>query len=368
MKIYLDSIKTVLPKFTEEKLRIHFQDAGVDSIDLVTIRVEFEKILGSRIPDKEWLDFVCIGQAIDFCVTNSSAGLEVAKTVKAKSTKLSIVINMPQMALGALSENWLFKEIGGIHWDKICDGLGKSSFDLKDDLGNRLYATFVRIRLVCSENLRAFKENEVLDIDGKIKRFGESMYFSDLGLVSSNQSIDAELMTTFSIRNSTDNTQLAKSQPVEGSNTVEQFSVLPDFGNDYRLLKKGELIALKYNDLEFVIKDTPIFETEYELNPYYDLNGVSLLYFAAYPIINDVCEARYFNNNLELDGRWEQTYYTAYKDMFYFSNCNIDETIIYRLTDQQELSNGSIMVQSVLLRKSDMAIMAKVFTIKSKGN
>ena len=55
---------------------------------------------------------------------------------------------MPQMALEALSENWFFKELGDIHWELICKGLNTKSFDLKNDTDDRLYATFVRIRII----------------------------------------------------------------------------------------------------------------------------------------------------------------------------------------------------------------------------
>lgn len=367
MQIYLTKLKTFIPAFVEADLNVSYIDAGVDSIDLVAIRVEFESISGNKIPDKEWLNFKTIGEIINFCKLLNTKQEVFEQNKQNESTSHSVIINMPQMALEGLSENWLFKEIGGFHWDKICDGLNESSFNLKDDLGNRLYATFVRIRIVCSQHLKVFKENETIDITGNIKRFGESMYFSNLDIDSSKKSITSELMTTFSIRDASDNTKLAKSQPADVINEIEQYNSFPSFGNEYRLMKKGELKTLQYKNIRFNISDSLLFETEYELNPYYDLNGVNLLYFAAYPIINDVCEAKYFNAYFELDGRWEQTYYTSYKDVFYFANCNIAETILYRMTECKQQQDGSYVIQSVLLRKSDLTIMAKVFTIKSKA-
>ena len=89
-------------------------------------------------------------------------------------------INMPQMAVEALSENWLFKALGDAHWEMLCNGLDTKSFDLKNDTGDRLYATFVRIRLHCSGNLRSFKENQKLGLSGDMNRYGNSVYFSCL--------------------------------------------------------------------------------------------------------------------------------------------------------------------------------------------
>ncbi len=45
---------------------------------------------------------------------------------------------MPQMAIGALSENWLFKEIGGRHWQMLCEGVNTNSDEIKDEEGNQL--------------------------------------------------------------------------------------------------------------------------------------------------------------------------------------------------------------------------------------
>jgi probable biosynthetic protein (TIGR04098 family) len=367
MQVYLNRILSFIPEFKESDMNEPFRDARIDSIDLVAIRVEFESILGKKIPDEEWLKFESVSEIINYCLLNKPVQRKLSNELTRESTHKSVVINMPQMALEALSENWLFKEIGGFHWDKICDGLNESSFNLKDDIGNRLYATFVRIRLVCNKNLKAFNENEILNFDGQIKRFGESMYFSNLKIESNEEKITAELMTTFSIRNATDNTKLAKSQPSGVKNQIEQFSSFPNFGNEYRLMKKGELESFSYKNFQFDITDSILFEIEYELNPYYDLNGVNLLYFAAYPIINDICEAKYFNVNLNLEGRWEQTYYTSYKDVFYFSNCNISETIIYQMNYCQKQADDSYIIQSTLFRKSDMVPMAKIFTIKSRA-
>ena len=274
---------------------------------------------------------------------------------------------MPQMALEALSENWFFKELGDIHWELICNGLNTKSFDLKNDTEDRLYATFVRIRMSCSKNLSVFKENKEATIAGSINRFGNSMYFSEIQFESEGDTIKAELMTTFSIRSATDNTKLAKSEPHGVKNEVERLTGLPKFGSEYRLVKKQVLKELIFGDYKFEIDDSrkAVFQTTYELNPFYDLNGVNLLYFAAYPIINDYCEARYFKDILT-EERWEQTYYTSYKDVLYYANCNIEDRIVYKMMSNERLADGSYQISSILERESDGVIIARIFTVKSR--
>ena len=46
----------------------------------------------------------------------------------------------------------------------LCDGLGTDSTNLQNADGNRLYASFVRIRIETQQPLNAFKENEHLQI------------------------------------------------------------------------------------------------------------------------------------------------------------------------------------------------------------
>jgi len=115
----------------------------------------------------------------------------------------------------------------------------------------------------------------------------------------------------------------------------------------------------------FKISETSLFTTVYDLNPYYDLNGVGLLYFAAYPIINSKCEADFFNS-LKPDERWETTYHVIARDVFYYANCNISDKIKYVLHEYQTLDNNVIKITSSLYRISDNTLMAKIFTLKKK--
>jgi probable biosynthetic protein (TIGR04098 family) len=53
---------------------------------------------------------------------------------------------MPQLQWGGLSEHWLLKELGDMHWSLITAGLGTTSDKVTDSAGERLYAAFVRLR------------------------------------------------------------------------------------------------------------------------------------------------------------------------------------------------------------------------------
>ena len=351
-------------ELNHNELNQNFEYLGIESIDLVTARVQIENRLNKRIPDNEWLEFTSIEDIIKFLLKDTS-DQEVSVTKKEiTDLEKEYTINMPQMAIEALSESWLFKESGDNHWEMLCKGLETNSYDLRDSLDNRLYATFVRIRLYIPNALSSFTENLHVKMTGNISRFGESMYFSKIQLGADDAFVEADLMTTFSIRNDSDNKRLTKSQPKPGNNKIEENDELPLFGNEYRLIKKKQLTNLEHQGYKFYITDDFVFETSYELSPYHDLNGVGLLYFAAYPIINDICEARFFND--KKDFRWELEYFTAFKDVLYYGNCNLDDSIVYKLNYFEELDNKTIKNVSSLYRKSDNNLMARIFTIKKR--
>ena len=364
MKNYIQIIQSIIPDFNAEQIALPFKELHIDSIDLVTIRVEFENLIGESISDTQWLNFNSLLEIVNYCQTINNGEASEEHINNRLTEKKKIRINMPQMAIESLSENWLFKEIGDIHWDLLCKGLNTTSLHLKDELENRLYATFVRITISSAIALNQFIENDEIEISSGIKRFGQGMYFSDISINSLAGNLEAKLMTSFSIRNDTDNKKLVKSQPHSSQNLITEHASMPEFGNHYRLIKKGELKEIVLAKHIFPIIDSVIFETIYELNPYYDLNGVGLLYFAAYPIINNVCEAKFFNKSA--DNRWETSYHTMARDILYFANCNIDDRIHYVLHSYEFLGDGQVKINSSLYRDSDNTLMARVFTIKKK--
>ncbi len=364
MNNYFHLLKNALPSIEEGGLNVPVRETGIDSIDLVVIRVTLEKFIGKEIPNGEWNNFKTIQQAIDYCRNNESEDLKITDIVNPVITAREHEINMPQMANSALSENWLFKELGDIHWELLCKGLNTKSGEIKDEEGKRLYATFTRIQISDSP-LFNFKENDYLMFEGQQKRFGLSTYISEISFQKQNQRSRATLMTSFSTRDSIDNSKLFKSQPVSAKNQIPEYPSTPGILNDYRLLRKNLLESFKLNGEEFDLSATHITEIKYNINPFYEINGVGLLYFASYPIISDKCESVYFNSTGNY-GQWESKFYTTDRDIFYFANCNTDDSILFRLNYFEFITGNKVKLFSSLYRNSDMTLMAHIFTIKTR--
>jgi probable biosynthetic protein (TIGR04098 family) len=279
------------------------------------------------------------------------------------------VVNMPQMALTGLSESWLMKEIGDCHWHMLCEDLGLKSNEIFDEFGNRLYATFVRLKFDSCSSLKDYGENDCLDIEGAIQRLGSSLYFSQIDISCNDKSIKCSLATTFSTRDSeTDNTKLTKGVPSGNDDVIINVCEMPKHILDIVKLKKSSIHTIEVSHHTFDLTDDVVFETRYKINPYTDINGVGLLYFAAYPLINDVCELDYFNNKRLSDTHWSLNSATMTRDVFYFANCNIDDIILYRLNSYTMIGKDQIALQSSLYRECDNTLMAKIFTVKQLTN
>jgi probable biosynthetic protein (TIGR04098 family) len=262
----------------------------------------------------------------------------------------SYLLNMPQMALCGLSETWLFKELGDIHWSMITGGLQASTSELEDEAGSRLYATFCRVCIESSAPLSAFSENEEAVCDGEITRYGQGVFFSNIGFTGDNKNIRATIMSSFAKRRMPgSNVNLVKAglPVIPDECPIEKLTELPTFG-------------IEYNDRRNQAPGQPLFERDYKINPYQDINGVGLLYFASYQSISDICELEYIGEG----NRWAEETSTIKRDVYYFANSDINEKLIYRVLHRRDF-DSSVEIESSISRSSDGVVMAYVITRKA---
>ncbi|ANE50633.1 Pnap_2097 family protein [Flavisolibacter tropicus] len=362
MKEYLYIIQKGLPSVTEADLYLPINETNIDSLDIVVIRVALEKHFNHVITDPVWYQFQSLSEAIHYFHNSKSDEITSAASKDIELTDI-VEVRMPQMANSALSENWLMKYLGDVHWLLLSKGLVQSSSQFKDDLGNRLYATFVRINYSLS-SLKKFNENNIINFKGEINRFGNETYLSKILGDSNSNNIDATLMTIFSIRENGGNNEMVKTKPVQCVNHIPEISHTPPFLDDYRLLKKSLLEEYACAFGTFDLSERSIFSCEYDLNPFYDINGVGLLYFASYVAIADKCILNYFkqeNNSINFC----DDYHTVYRDIFYFANCNCNDTISFTLNNLV-IEEKLVKYVCSLSRKSDNKALAKVIAVKEK--
>ena len=338
-------LRQQIPGFSPDQAGSRFGDLGIDSFGLLELLATIERATGAPMSDTAWGEIETPAQLMAYLQRDVVApSSEHGPTLRRR-----YALNMPQMAVGGLSESWLFKELGDAHWSMITAGLDAPSSALCDDQGDRLYAALTRIRIESSAPLRAFEENENVALDARISRYGRSMFFSEVALHGTQKTLKASLMSSFAKRGApTTNTSLVKSQPnIPAGCPIPDLAMLPDFGLGYRLQRGNAL-------------PPALFETTYDIVPYHDINGVGLLYFAAYPTINDICELAFMERNQ----RWAFDSSTLSRDIFYFANADAQDRLLYRVHAKRPIAGG-VAIESSLSRLSDGALMAYLVTHKA---
>ncbi|MEM7792467.1 MAG: LnmK family bifunctional acyltransferase/decarboxylase [Verrucomicrobiota bacterium] len=189
---------------------------------------------------------------------------------------------MPHLLWGGLNENWLLKELGDLHWQQITDALNTPSDQLTDSRGERLYASFVRVQWSGSST-RSFAENEVLSFTSALSRYGSKMFFSDTTGSGASGELSARLLSVFSTRKDSDNTQLAKGNLRGGikSKKVKAHKKLPELAQEY--LAGKSLLFDEQGKVKPEAQPETLYRKAYTIDAYDDINGVGLLYFASYP-------------------------------------------------------------------------------------
>ncbi len=284
-------------------------------------------------------------------------------------------LSMPLMLFGGLSERWLLKESGDVHWNMLCEDLQTPSGELADVQGERLYASFMRVRIEATDHLQTLRENDRLDLSASLSRFGNKRFYSLLEYRSGARRICCTMNTVFTSREA-DNKSLARSRPkVLDASTCHVHAFVPPFGQGYHLVKEAAFTGSRSTPdplvslcgVPFEFGDGDLFSCEYTINPYHDLNGVNLLYFASYPRINDVCERVYVQRLAAERGvaeDWALSAAPLARDVFYYGNADLGDTIVFRLSSCEFLDGNVVKLHSVLTRKHDGFRMADIFTLK----
>lgn len=295
----------------------------------------------------------------------------------AGKTGLQFVVDMPQMALGGLSESWLSRELGNYHWKLMCTDLGETSNNLINADGQRLYGTFTRVAYSLKTQgnapagLTDISECSNGYFDGGLSRYGKSLCFSNINGVIDDLNMSCTAMTTFSSRESKFSNKMVKSSPVRPfSENVILHDAIPKFAKTYldvreTLTKKSDAKSVQFNALSTDITmqlDSCIHVTSHKINPFTDFNGANLLYFSSYHSINDMCEREYINVVDNIDSSRKLS--TTARDIMYFANCDRNDAIAYRLYADEKLEDGGRLLVSTLTNTTTHKLMALICTRK----
>ena len=280
------------------------------------------------------------------------------------------VIHLPQTDATGLSENWLFKHCGEMHWDYLCAAMGVSgvnSKEMRDDAGNRLYPTFLAIRGRYATPLCDVEMDQHFQTTVELNHFGRAFFHSSVAFKNEATRFDLELLTTFVARYRKGLNDLHQSLP--SANRVYNSTPLkspPPLLKLSQQLRHAETTEYDFGGYHFSSSENDLnLQISFEPSPYIDYNGAGLLYFAAYPTIADTLERQLIIRHelMEEAGDWAVRTSTVARDVFYYRNLNLGQRLTATLR-RFDRAGENIILHTVLTAESDGAALADIFTAK----
>src|SRR5258705_2431736 len=111
-------VEREVPGFSMDRAELTFGQLGVDSFAMLELRAAVEHSTDQTIPDPIWVDLETPASLLRHLSEALSTTLPGGNGL---DPRRRYALNMPQMALGGLSEHWLSKEFRDAHWSMITD-------------------------------------------------------------------------------------------------------------------------------------------------------------------------------------------------------------------------------------------------------
>lgn len=339
------AIRAEVPGLPEVGRDLSWQALGLDSFGLVALRAAAEQALGREMTDAEWLtaaspaDLIRLADGAEKAASREAAeGLTIEESVE---------IGMPQMAMGGLSESWLMRTLGDLHWRLIASALGTTPAAIYDCDGKRLVPVFTRIRFASTEPLAVWREGETLRLSASLSRLGAGLFFSRVEAAGeAERRISAELMSSFAARGAEGgNVDLVRGQArITDGCAATVLEEMPPFGLGYQERRRS------------APKERILARSGYEMMPQYDINGLGMLYCAAYPMIAEIAQMR-----VQGGAAWATGTSTMERDVFYFANADAGDGLEWRLHSDP---GGDGLETEASIVRSDGTTIAAIGTRK----
>jgi probable biosynthetic protein (TIGR04098 family) len=280
------------------------------------------------------------------------------------------VIHLPQTDATGLSENWLFKHCGEMHWDYLCAAMGVSGVnaqEMRDDAGKRLYPTFVAIKGRYATPLSMVQMDQHFQTTVELNHFGRAFFHSTVAFGNEEMRFELEMLTTFAARNKNELNDLHQSLPA--ANLVYKSRPLksrPPILKLSQALRHGEATEYDFLGYHFAVSENALgLQMSFEPSPYTDYNGAGLLYFAAYPTIADTIERRLIGKHHLADTTrdWAAQSSTIARDVFYYRNLDLGKALIATLKRFDRVGEN-VILDTLLTDEVDGTPLAEIITAK----
>lgn len=236
------------------------------------------------------------------------------------NARTSYIAGMPQLVYSGLSENWLLKTCGDLHWQQLAKMGGKDLPEFRDAEGNKAYPAFLAVR-VRGAALESVGENDAFSVATQLTRTAGARHFSTHTLTTGDGAGGARLaevsmLSTFICRQrDRDNRSVARAAFVAPAGAASPAEAV-DMGRLAKRCRQGNWDS--YFGLEQA-KHRSSRAVAYLPCPYTDFNGADLLYFANFQAIVDRAEWQW--------QRFSEPPVIAQRDLYFHGNVNLGEEL-----------------------------------------
>ncbi|GLK86013.1 Pnap_2097 family protein [Ancylobacter defluvii] len=246
-------------------------------------------------------------------------------------------LGMPHLVPQGLSESWLLKQLGDVHWQLLAARIGRPASAVEDWEGNRVYAAFRQLRLEAAR-LDLAREDDGLVIRSCLWRLTRTQLISQHALEIGGEAAGlVTLVSAFIRREGGSNRRVCRVE-------VPGLTELPFWG---QLQPEVPPLAEAPGPAE-AFSFTPC--------PPEDFNGAGFLYFPAYVAIAE----RALHAT-----RWKAAADTPVRERTVRFHANLDAgDRIDVATCLLPTATGEARIASALRRASDGVLMAEIVTLR----
>ena len=279
-------------------------------------------------------------------------GTPDALTCRDASMLERIVLGMPHLSLGGLSETWLLKHLGHRHWQLLAVLAGRAVPEFRDAEGNPVYAAFCAVTITGAA-FGTLREHDELSLESRIARISRTQLASLHELRCRGRSVGRVELSSVFVR-----------RGIPGRNRSVARVALDLFPSAVPAPGFGEAAALAARlrsgawdeHFGFARAAGQVYR-EMTINPCpsQDFNGADFLYFAAFQSFVDRAEWEFFNLSISS---------TLDRDLIYHGNVEIGDRVVVQLMGERRCADH-IAHWCRITRQVDGAPLADVFTEKS---
>jgi probable biosynthetic protein (TIGR04099 family) len=276
---------------------------------------------------------------------------------------------MPQLAYSGLSENWLLKECGDLHWQALAAAHGQAHPAFHDQSGASAYAAFTALRVSGGE-LDLLAENEGYAIHSSLAAAGRAQYFSRHQLRDAGGRLARiDMLSAFVFRSEhRDNRSVGRAVLAEEA-LVHTDPCLAAEAEALAAWARARRQALRLASAPrlgagmMLPARTPIAKAAeappdflFSPCPNNDFNGANFLYFATFLALADRAEWQWFRPRPLLT--------VVSRDVVFHGNVNVGDDVRLRCLEVRHGAQGSLRHRIAILRQADGATIAEIETHK----